>query len=87
MEKTKLEKARDWSKNQPEILNKAIKDIARLNSIFANEEPDKIANVMIEEYNSIINTLAPEKIVNVKKFFFHILQRRCLSLREKLMPN
>ena len=33
---------------------------ARLNSIFAYNEPDKMANIMIEEYNSIVNTLSSE---------------------------
>ena len=57
-----MRKTRDCRKIQPEILNKAIEKNTRLNSIFAHNELDKIANIMIEEYNSIINTLAPEKL-------------------------
>ena len=57
----KIRKTRDWRKIQPEILMEAIEGNARLIIIFAYNEPDKIANIMIEEYNSTINTLAPEK--------------------------
>ena len=79
----KIRKTRDWRKIQPEILMEAIEGNARLNSIFAYNEPDKIANIMTEEYNGIINTLAPEKIIQVTKEDLPYFTKEILELKKK----
>ena len=63
----KIRKTRDWRKIEPKILNKTIEANERLNSIFTYNDPDEIANFIIEEYNRIINNIVPAKVVQVKK--------------------
>ena len=79
----KIRKIRDWRKIQPEILMEAIENNTRLNSIFAYNDPDKIANILIEEYNRIINTLAPEKIIQVTKEDLPYFNKAILELKHE----
>merc|ERR1711954_446204 len=79
----KIRKTRDWRKIQPEILVEAMEGNAGLNSIFAYNEPDKIANIIIEEYNSIRNTLAPEKIIQVTEEYLPYFTKETKRHRHK----
>ena len=61
----------------------AIEGNSRLNSKFVYNEPDKIANIMTEEYNSIIDTLAPEKIAQVTKEDLPYFTKEILQLKKE----
>ena len=61
----------------------AIENNTRLNSIFAYDDPDTIANILIEEYNRIINTLAPEKVVQVTKEDLPYFNKAILELKHE----
>ena len=54
-----------------------------LQSLFKYEDPDKIANILVEEYNRIINTLAPEKIINVTKEDIPYINKEILEMKNE----
>ena len=79
----KMRKIRKWKNIEPEILNAMIDVNENLQSLFKYEDPDKIANILVEEYNRIINTLAPEKIINVTKEDIPYINKEILEMKNE----
>ena len=52
--------------NSGALLN-LLENNVRLNSVFSLECPDKVMEIIIEEFNKAINSLAPSRVVQVRK--------------------
>ena len=55
----------------------------KLQSIFEMEEPDEIADTMLSEFNNIIDTLAPPKVVQVRRNENNNLSKETMRLMEE----
>ena len=65
--KPKFKFTRNFNLLSPETLIKAVENNHKLQTIYDLNDPDDVAEVLSEELNNHIDTLAPKKRIQVKK--------------------
>ena len=65
--KPQFREVRNFAAITPASLCDLLEMNVNLNSIFKSSCPNKVMNIIVDEYNSVINTLAPPKLIQTKK--------------------
>ena len=66
-DKPQFIRVRDWSLVTSENIMREIKENERLNGIFNYQDPDIVAEILVEELNNILEKIAPSKVVQMRK--------------------
>ena len=59
-------RVRDWKRINADSLMKEVDANEHLETIFKHNDPDTVANIIVEELNRIVNAIAPARLVQYK---------------------
>ena len=83
LRKPQIRKVRNWKNLTHDNIMNLLESNEKIQSAFQEEDPDKIASIIVEELNDVVETLAPAKTVQNKKENYPYITREVKDLKKE----